>query len=126
MIRLPSSDSCIIVLIDGHGYQKGKPFIFTLFICFLFCINFIFLGLFDFYLIFKHLHAFFVSKSHNINVSMYWGDVKIPHSRITKNMLGNIGDLFVKCMRQAKGYLYHLSGVLDYYVMYGQRIQSVL
>ena len=31
-----------------------------------------------------------------------------------KNMLGNIGDLFVKCMRQVtKGHLYHLFGVLD-------------
>ena len=28
-----------------------------------------------------------------------------------KNMLGNIGDLFVKCMRQVtKGHLYHLLG----------------
>ena len=34
-------------------------------------------------------------------------------------MLGNIGDLFVKCMRQVtKGHLYHLLGVSDYYVMY--------
>ena len=34
-------------------------------------------------------------------------------------MLGNIGDLFVKCMRQVtKDHLYHLFGVLDYYVMY--------
>ena len=33
-------------------------------------------------------------------------------------MLGNIGDLFVKCMRQVtKTILYHLLGVLDYYVM---------
>ena len=37
-------------------------------------------------------------------------------------MLGNIGDLFVKCMRQVmKGLLYHLLGVLDYYVMYRHR-----
>ena len=37
-------------------------------------------------------------------------------------MLGNIGDLFVKCMRQVtKGHLYHLLGVSDYYVMYRQR-----
>ena len=29
-----------------------------------------------------------------------------------KNMLGNIGNLFVKCMRQVtKGHLYHLLGV---------------
>ena len=35
-----------------------------------------------------------------------------------KNMLGNIGDLFEKCMRQVtKGHLYHLLGVSDYYVM---------
>ena len=34
-----------------------------------------------------------------------------------KNMLGNIGDLFVKCMRLVtKGHLYHLLGVSDYYV----------
>ena len=41
-------------------------------------------------------------------------------------MLGNIGDLFVKCMRQVtKGHLYHLLGVSDYYVMYRHRAQSV-
>ena len=29
------------------------------------------------------------------------------------NMLGNIGDLFVKCMRQVtKGHLYHLLGAM--------------
>ena len=34
-------------------------------------------------------------------------------------MLGNIGDLFVKCMQQVtKGHLYYLLRVLDYYVMY--------
>ena len=43
----------------------------------------------------------------------------MPHSRMTKNMLGNIGDLIVKGMRQVtKGHLYHLLGVLDYYLMY--------
>ena len=42
-------------------------------------------------------------------------------------MLGNIGDLFVKCMGQVtKGRLYHLLGVSDYYVMYRQSTQSVL
>ena len=42
-------------------------------------------------------------------------------------MLGNVGDLFVKCMRQVtKGHLYHLFGVSDYYEMYRQRAQSVL
>ena len=42
-------------------------------------------------------------------------------------MLGNIGEMFVKCMRQAtKGNLYHLLGVSDYYVMYRHRAQSVL
>ena len=36
-----------------------------------------------------------------------------------KNMLGNIGYLFVKCMQQVtKGHLYYLLGVSDYYVMY--------
>ena len=44
-----------------------------------------------------------------------------------KNMLGDIGNVFVKCMRQVtKGHLYHPSGVSDYYVMYRQRPQSVL
>ena len=34
-------------------------------------------------------------------------------------MLGNIGKLFVKCMRElAKAHLYHLLGVSDCYVMY--------
>ena len=34
-------------------------------------------------------------------------------------MLGNIDELFVKCMRQVtKGHLYHLLGVSDYEVMY--------
>ena len=37
-------------------------------------------------------------------------------------MLGNIGNLFVICMEQvAKGHLYNLFGVLNYYVMYRQR-----
>ena len=37
-------------------------------------------------------------------------------------MLGNIGELFVKCMRQVtKGNLYHLLELSDYYVMYRQR-----
>ena len=40
-----------------------------------------------------------------------------------KNMLGNIGKQFVKCMRQVtKVHLYHLLGVSDYYVMYRQKI----
>ena len=44
-----------------------------------------------------------------------------------KNMLRNIGELFVICMRQVtKGHLYHLLGVSDYYVMYRHRAQSVL
>ena len=39
-------------------------------------------------------------------------------------MLGNIGELFVKCMRQVtKSHLYHLLGVSDYYVMYRHRVQ---
>ena len=42
-------------------------------------------------------------------------------------MLGNIGDLFVICMRQVtKSHLYRLLGVSDYYVMYRQRTQSDL
>ena len=55
------------------------------------------------------------------------GDIKIPHSRMTKTCWWNIGNLFVICMRQVtKGYLYHLLGVYDYYVMYRQRAQWVL
>ena len=42
-------------------------------------------------------------------------------------MLGNIGNLFVKCMQQVtKGHLHHLLGESDYYVMYRQLAQSVL
>ena len=42
-------------------------------------------------------------------------------------MMENIGNLFVKSMRQVtKGHLYHLFGVLAYYVMYMERAQSVL
>ena len=42
-------------------------------------------------------------------------------------MLGNIGDLFVKCMRQvSKGHLYHLLGISDCYVMYRQRAKSLI
>ena len=49
-----------------------------------------------------------------------------PHSRMTKACWGNIGNLFVICMRQVtKGHLYHLLGVSDYYVMYRQRAKSV-
>ena len=44
-----------------------------------------------------------------------------------KTVLGNVDDLFVKCMRQVtKGHLYHLLGVSDYYVMYRHRAQSFL
>ena len=40
------------------------------------------------------------------------GDVKISHSRMTKEMLGNFGNRFVKCMRQVtEGHFYHLLGV---------------
>ena len=42
-------------------------------------------------------------------------------------MLGNIGDLFVKYMRQVtKGHLYHPLGVLDYYVMNRHRVTDPL
>ena len=44
-----------------------------------------------------------------------------------KKMPGNIGELFVKCMRQViKGHLYNLSEISDYYVIYRQRAQSAL
>ena len=40
-------------------------------------------------------------------------------------MLGNVGNLFVKCMREVtKDYSYHLFGALDYYLMYRHRAQS--
>ena len=55
------------------------------------------------------------------------GDIKVPHSRMTKACTENIGNLFVICMRQVtKGNSYHLLGVSDYYVMYRQRAKSVL
>ena len=55
------------------------------------------------------------------------GDIEILHSRMIKPCWGNVGDLFVICMRQVtKGHLYHLLRVLDYYVMYRQQAQSVL
>ena len=42
-------------------------------------------------------------------------------------MLGEIGDLFAKCMRQVIKRLFVPSvGVSDYYVMYRQRTKSVL
>ena len=64
----------------------------------------------------------------NVHASLLiMGDIQIPHSRMTKACSGNIGDLFVICMRQVtKGHLYHLLGVLDYYVMYKQRAKYVL
>ena len=40
-------------------------------------------------------------------------------------MLGNIVDLFVKCMRKVTKYhLHNLLGILDYYVIYRQRGQA--
>ena len=37
-------------------------------------------------------------------------------------MLGNISDLFVKCMLQVtKGHLYHLLEISDYYVIHRHR-----
>ena len=41
-------------------------------------------------------------------------------------MLGNIGNLFVVCMRQVpKDHLYHVLGVSDYCVMYRERVNFV-
>ena len=55
------------------------------------------------------------------------GDIKVPHRRMTKACWGNIGNLFVICMRQVtKGHLYDLLGALDYYVIYRHRAKSVL
>ena len=46
---------------------------------------------------------------------------------LDKNMLGNIGHLFVKCRRQVtNGHEYHLLGVSEYYIMYRHKSQSVL
>ena len=62
-------------------------------------------------------------------VDLNWlrGDIKIPHSRMTKAFWRNVGYLFVICMRQlTKGHLYYLFGVSDYYVMYRQMENSVL
>ena len=74
------------------------------------------------------LYAAALAKEVSVDhVGLLRGDIKIPHSRMTKNMLGNIGELFVKCMRQVtKGHLYHLLGVSDYYEMYRYRAKSVL
>ena len=56
---------------------------------------------------------------------MLRGDIRIPHGRMTKVCWGNIGNLFVTCMRQVtKGNLYHLLG--DYYIMYRQSAKSDL
>ena len=51
------------------------------------------------------------------SIRLLRGDVKIPHSRMTKNM-------YATSLKRA--FVYHLLGVLDYYVMYGQRTKSVL
>ena len=52
-------------------------------------------------------------------ISFSWGDIKIPHSRLTKACWRNVGNLFVICMKQVtKDHLYHLFGVLDFYVIY--------
>ena len=49
------------------------------------------------------------------------------HSRMTKTCWETFSNLFAKCMGQVtKGHLYHLLGVSDYYIMYRQRVQSVL
>ena len=43
-----------------------------------------------------------------------------------KKMMGNIGSMFVKCIRRVtNGNLYHLFGVSDYYVTYRQRAKRV-
>ena len=52
----------------------------------------------------------------------YLGETSNSPQWEDKNMLGNIDNLFLKCMQKVtKVYLYHLLGVLDYYVMYRQR-----
>ena len=48
------------------------------------------------------------------NVMALGSDIKIPHSRMKRNMLGNIDNRLAKCMQQVtKGHLYHL--LSDYY-----------
>ena len=55
------------------------------------------------------------------NLCLFKGETQNSPQKDDKNMLGNIGDLFVKCLRQVtKDHLYHLLGVSDYYVMYRQ------
>ena len=59
------------------------------------------------------------------SISMSKGRHQNSSQEDNKNMLGNIGDLFVKCMRQVtKGHFYNLLGVSDYYVMYRQKAKS--
>ena len=48
------------------------------------------------------------------------GEVTIPHSRMTKSLQGNIGNLFRKFVRHVtKDYLRQLLVASDYYVLYG-------
>ena len=66
---------------------------------------------------------FWKKKTIDFNINF----IHILHSKMTKTCWGNIGNLFVICMRQVtKRHLYHLLGVSDYYVMYKHRAQSVL
>ena len=59
--------------------------------------------------------------AHYVYGCMIREDIKIPHSKISKTCWGNIGNLFVICMRQVTiGHLYHLLGVSNYYVMIGR------
>ena len=60
-------------------------------------------------------------------VQTVWGRRQNSPQKDDKNMLGNIGDLFMKCIQQVtKGHLYHLLGVSDYCLNYRHRAQSVL
>ena len=60
------------------------------------------------------LYTFLLCVRYMTNVMVLGSDIKIPHSRMKRNMLGNIDNRFAKCMQQVtKGHLYHL--LSDYY-----------
>ena len=55
------------------------------------------------------------------------GDVKIPLSRMTKDLQGNIDRVFFRLLRQVtKSHLHHLLVVSDCCVLYGERAKYIL
>ena len=62
-----------------------------------------------------------------VKVYLLRGDIKIPHSRMTKTYWETLATcLWNVCQKVTKGHIYHLLGVTDYYVMYRPRTQSFL